>query len=180
MTIFGLLAAALLAALAAPPPLHQTSGRHSPPPTKAPLAIIDVNKASAEEFAQLPGIGPKLAERIVKYRTKHGPFRRVEDLLAIRGIGHKKWKELKPYLRLGPGRARADLNGRDTAPYDYRKKSQASKELLLPCAQAMGVAIRRVPNTATPQLPGQGWIGAARRLGYPSRGWYWRRYPACL
>ena len=64
--------------------------------------LLDVNKASAEEFAQLPGIGPKLAGRIVSFRKKHGPYRRVEDLLAIRGIGYKKWKAIRPYLQIGP------------------------------------------------------------------------------
>jgi competence protein ComEA len=62
--------------------------------------LLDINLASAEDFAKLPGIGPKLAARIVAFRQKHGPFRRVEDLLAIRGIGHKKWKAIRPYLRV--------------------------------------------------------------------------------
>lgn len=65
--------------------------------------VIDINQASAEDFAKLPGIGPELARRIVAFRQKHGPFRRVEDLLAIRGIGPKKWRALRPYLRVGSG-----------------------------------------------------------------------------
>ena len=75
--------------------------KESHKPTKAPTASIDVNRASAEDLAKLPGIGPELARRIVAYRTKHGPFHRVEDLLIIRGIGPKKWKALRPYLRVG-------------------------------------------------------------------------------
>jgi competence protein ComEA len=67
----------------------------------APAAAIDINQATVEDFSKLPGIGPKLARRIVAFREKHGPFRRVEDLLAIRGIGHKKWKKIRPYLRVG-------------------------------------------------------------------------------
>ncbi len=77
----------------------------APSPTRskvqAPPAVLDVNRASAEDFENLPGIGPKLAERIVAFRQKHGPFRRVEDLMAIKGMGLKKWKAIRPYLRVG-------------------------------------------------------------------------------
>jgi len=68
---------------------------------QAPLRVLDINGASAEDFQKLPGIGPKLAQRIVAYRRKHGPFRRVEDLMAIKGVGLKKWKAIRPYLRIG-------------------------------------------------------------------------------
>jgi comEA protein len=64
------------------------------------LASVDINQASEKDFTKLPGVGPELAKRIVAYRTKHGRFRRVEDLLVIRGIGRKKWKTLKPYVRV--------------------------------------------------------------------------------
>lgn len=69
-------------------------------PAELPHAAIDINQASAEDFEKLPGIGPELARRIVAYRDKHGPFRRVEDLLVIRGIGPRKWKTIRPYLRV--------------------------------------------------------------------------------
>lgn len=74
--------------------------------SESPDLVVDINRASVEEFAKLPGIGPALARRIVAFRDKHGPFRRVEDLLAIRGIGHKKWKAIRAHLRVGdaPGR----------------------------------------------------------------------------
>jgi len=71
------------------------------PRTPAPL---DINRATAEEFATLPGIGPDLARRIVAYREKHGPFKRVEDLLAIRGIGRKKWRAIRDYIVVGSPR----------------------------------------------------------------------------
>jgi competence ComEA-like helix-hairpin-helix protein len=69
--------------------------------TKSPLPMIDINRASAEDFQKLPGIGLELARRMVAYRQRHGPFRRVEELLAIRGIGSKKWRAIKPYLFVG-------------------------------------------------------------------------------
>ena len=68
---------------------------------QAAAVVLDINQASADDFATLPGIGPKLAGQIVAYREKHGPFRRVEDLLVIRGIGPKKWKTIRPHLRVG-------------------------------------------------------------------------------
>jgi len=68
---------------------------------KPPAAAIDINRAAADDFQQLPGIGPRLAKEIVAYRNKHGPFRRVEDLMVIKGIGYKKWKKIRPYVRVG-------------------------------------------------------------------------------
>ena len=65
------------------------------------VPTVDINQASEEDFAKLPGVGPELARRIVAFREKHGPFRRAEDLLVIRGIGHKKWRKMRPYLRVG-------------------------------------------------------------------------------
>jgi competence ComEA-like helix-hairpin-helix protein len=62
--------------------------------------ILDINQATAEDFANLPGIGPELARRIIAYREKHGPFRRVEDLIAVRGMGVKKWRAIRPFITL--------------------------------------------------------------------------------
>ena len=62
---------------------------------------IDINKATTLDLQKLPGIGPSLAKRIVAYREKNGPFKRVEDLMAIKGIGFKKWKKIRPYVRVG-------------------------------------------------------------------------------
>ncbi len=88
------------------PSTYSLTGQTSRSPDSQPkreIAPIDVNHASAEDFATLPGIGPELARRIVAHREKHGPFRRVEDLLVIRGIGRKKWKAIRPFLRVVDG-----------------------------------------------------------------------------
>jgi competence protein ComEA len=77
------------------------STRKLPTPPQKTVAPLDINRASADDLAKLPGIGPELARRIIAFREKHGPFRRVEDLLAIRGIGHKKWRVIRSYLRVG-------------------------------------------------------------------------------
>jgi competence ComEA-like helix-hairpin-helix protein len=65
-----------------------------PPPTKP----LDLNKATVEQLQKLSGIGPSTAKAIVRFREKSGPFRRVEDLLAIRGITKRKLEQLRPYL----------------------------------------------------------------------------------
>jgi competence ComEA-like helix-hairpin-helix protein len=60
---------------------------------------IDVNQATVYELIHLPDIGPALAERIVQYRDQHGPFRALEDLRQVGGIGPQTLKSMAPYLR---------------------------------------------------------------------------------
>ncbi|HEX6984927.1 MAG TPA: helix-hairpin-helix domain-containing protein [Planctomycetaceae bacterium] len=60
---------------------------------------LDVNEATWVEFAQLDGIGETLAMRIVEDRETNGPFRSVEDLDRVKGIGPKTLERLRPYLR---------------------------------------------------------------------------------
>ena len=63
---------------------------------------LDLNRATAEELVELPGIGPVLAERIVAFREEHGPFRSVEDLLQVSGIGEATLEALRPYITVQP------------------------------------------------------------------------------
>lgn len=70
-----------------------------PPEQLAALAQpVDVNAASAEEIASLPGIGPTIAARIVEGR----PYRSIEELLDVEGIGPKRLEAIRPRARLGP------------------------------------------------------------------------------
>lgn len=61
--------------------------------------LVDLNRAGVDELEGLPGVGPVLAERIVAYRTEHGPFHAIEDLLSVSGIGERKLESLRPHLR---------------------------------------------------------------------------------
>lgn len=70
------------------------------PASPAPSARIDLNLALEKDLQQLPGIGPRTAGLIVAYRTQHGPFRRLEDLTAVRGIGTKTVERLRPLVTL--------------------------------------------------------------------------------
>lgn len=65
---------------------------------KHPAEPLDLNSATAEQLEQLPGIGPVIAKDIVRFREKSGPFRRVEDLLAIRRISRRKLDKIRPYV----------------------------------------------------------------------------------
>jgi competence protein ComEA len=64
----------------------------TPPGQGGPLRL---NQASAQDLEALPGVGPVLAERIVAYRDEHGPFRALEDLLDVPGIGESKLASLR-------------------------------------------------------------------------------------
>jgi len=69
---------------------------------KPPATPLDLNTATVEQLQQLPGIGPTTAEAIVRFRTKSGPFRRVEDLRAIHGISKKRLEAIRPYITVTP------------------------------------------------------------------------------
>lgn len=63
---------------------------------------LDLNKATAEELDTLPEVGPKLAKAIVAFREKSGPFRRVEDLLAVPGISKRRLEKIRPHVYVEP------------------------------------------------------------------------------
>lgn len=65
-----------------------------------PTGTISINEATEAELALLPGIGPELAARIVYYRSEHGRFQYLEDLMRVRGIGEARFEQVKPYIRL--------------------------------------------------------------------------------
>jgi competence protein ComEA len=63
-------------------------------------AFISLNQASASEFETLPGVGPVLAQRIVAWRTTNGPFRSIDELGEVSGIGNAILEQVRPLLRL--------------------------------------------------------------------------------
>jgi competence ComEA-like helix-hairpin-helix protein len=62
---------------------------------------LDLNHASADDLAKVPGVGPRLAEAIVRYRNTEGPFSAVDELEKVRGIGKKKLALLRKDVRVG-------------------------------------------------------------------------------
>jgi competence ComEA-like helix-hairpin-helix protein len=71
--------------------------RRASGPAAAP-GPIQINRASASELDALPGIGPVLAARIMRHREAHGPFRTLEELGAVRGVGHATIVRLRPLV----------------------------------------------------------------------------------
>lgn len=74
---------------------NRQTGSSSPP------AKININTASLEELQTLPRIGPAIAQRIIDYRKEHGPFKRIEDLLKVQGIGERIFEQIKDRITVG-------------------------------------------------------------------------------
>lgn len=100
---------------AAPPPSAASAPSAAPPvlPSESPTEAakssgltadgrVILNLASVEDLRKLPGIGAKRAEAIVQLRERLGKFKRVSDLMRVKGIGPKRLKQLAPKLVLDP------------------------------------------------------------------------------
>jgi competence protein ComEA len=81
------------------------TGEAEPPPVlpdgSAPdttAAKININTASVEELDKLPGIGPAIAKAIIDYRTKSGPFKQIEDINDVKGIGDALFEKIKDQI----------------------------------------------------------------------------------
>jgi competence ComEA-like helix-hairpin-helix protein len=61
---------------------------------------ININTASAEEFMRIPGIGPALAARMVEYRRKHGWFKRPQEIIIVRGMSAKRYRQIAHLIRI--------------------------------------------------------------------------------
>jgi competence protein ComEA len=68
------------------------------PPAIKPAAIVNLNTATLVELEALPGVGAKTAARIMDYRQKRGPFKKIEELMNVQGIGEKSFLKLKPQI----------------------------------------------------------------------------------
>jgi competence protein ComEA len=73
-----------------------------------PTAKVNINTASVDQLTTLPGVGPKLAARIVEYRQKSGSFRSTKELMNVSGIGEKNFAKIESWLVVGePAKAPA-------------------------------------------------------------------------
>ncbi|MGH9741621.1 MAG: ComEA family DNA-binding protein [Candidatus Acidiferrum sp.] len=83
-----------------------------------------MNTATSEELQLVPGIGPVTAEKILQMRKAYGPFKSVDDLRAIRGIGPKRLEKMRKYLTVSKPAPRRDEHSRH--PSRQRKTSPDS------------------------------------------------------
>ena len=66
---------------------------------------VNLNSASATQLQTLPGIGASTAQRIVDYRQKNGSFKKIEELMNVKGIGEKSFLKLKPLITVAADKA---------------------------------------------------------------------------
>jgi competence protein ComEA len=103
-----------LCAAAAQPVGAQTTSSTGTHAAAKPAAggIVNLNTASATDLEGLPGIGAKTAARIIEYRQKNGPFKKVEELMNVRGVGEKNFLKLKPQITVGTPKAEGNASSK--------------------------------------------------------------------
>lgn len=92
----------IIVPLARPTPRASGDSTAATDEPAASSGLVDINSATAAQLEELPEIGPKLAERIIEYRTANGPFASVDQLVAIRGISERIVEILRPLVTVGP------------------------------------------------------------------------------
>ena len=80
----------------------QTPAENQPPAQGgANAALININTATAQELTALPGVGPGIAERIIAHREAHGPFRIIEEITDVSGIGERRFEDIRELITVG-------------------------------------------------------------------------------
>ena len=72
-----------------------------------PAGKVNINTATAQQLSELPGVGAKLAARIVEYRQKAGGFKTPQELMNVQGVGEKNFARIQANLTVGDSAAKA-------------------------------------------------------------------------
>ena len=103
----------LAVAVTASPTASAAQGAKSSAAAKAGATATDpvnLNAATVAQLQALPGVGASTAQRIVDYRQKNGSFKKLEELMNVKGIGEKSFLKLKPLITVSPDTAASGQN----------------------------------------------------------------------
>ena len=105
MRRFTFIVGILVAVLAMAPSAHAQTKKASAKATATAASPVNLNTATPAQLETLPGIGAAAARRILEYRQKNGAFKKIEELMNVKGIGEKSFLKLKPLITVGSDKA---------------------------------------------------------------------------
>jgi competence protein ComEA len=103
--VLGCALAALMAVTPATATAQEKAAKSKPAP--AVTTPVNLNTATAADLQALPGVGAATARLIIEHREKNGGFKKIEELMNIKGIGEKSFLKLKPMVIVSPQKAEA-------------------------------------------------------------------------
>jgi len=98
-------ARAALALLLFTGPAVADAAQEAPAKTSPAAPVLNLNTATAAQLEGLPGVGARVAQRIVEYRTKNGGFKKVEELMKVQGIGERSFLRLRGLVTVAAAKA---------------------------------------------------------------------------
>ncbi len=87
--------------------------------------VVNINTADAAQLALLPRVGAKAAERIIAYRTDHGPFKKPTDLMQVKGFGDKSFELVSSYISVN---GKTTLASKVKSPSNKQRAKAAAKQ----------------------------------------------------
>ncbi|MCL6582347.1 MAG: helix-hairpin-helix domain-containing protein [bacterium] len=131
----------------ATPPAEQPAAPAAAQPA-ASEEKININTAGEQELLKLKRITPDLAKRIIAYREKKGPFKKVEDILKVKGLGNKFWKANKNRMTVGEGTI-------EEKKPEEKKKEPAAQPSEQPKSESQEPATPPASQETTPSAEGE-------------------------